>query len=54
MNPKELLIKVAQMLPDSDVIIGKKELLEGNEKISEETMVTRLYQQLPIYEKDDS
>jgi hypothetical protein len=53
-NPKELLIKIAQLIPDSDVIIETKEITEGDEKILKETMLIRIHQQTPRYEKDEN
>lgn len=36
--PKELLIKVAQLLPDSDVRLGRYEVYVGDHDMSQETL----------------
>ena len=46
-NPKELLIKVAQLLPDSDVTIEYVETQKGDGKDQTESMVIHIHQQIP-------
>ena len=44
-NPRELLIKVAQLLPDSDVKIDTEEISIGDEKVQQEKIIIRIHQQ---------
>ena len=46
-NPKEMLIKVGQLLPDSDVEIETEETILDGKNILREKMIIHLHQQIP-------
>jgi len=46
-NPKELLIKVAQLMPDSEVQIITQDIQVGDEKISQDTLEIHIHYQIP-------
>jgi hypothetical protein len=46
-NPKELLIKIAQLLPDSDVHIETQDISVGEERISQDTLKIHIHYQIP-------